>query len=57
MKIIASAVVVFLFGSALVSTEAEAGCCWNGYNHCRVYNYHPWHPWHPVWYRHGYWYR
>jgi hypothetical protein len=57
MKIVAGALVAFLLGSALISTEAEAGCWWNGYNHCRYYHptWHPWHPWHPVWYRHGYW--
>jgi hypothetical protein len=59
MKIIVAALLTFLLGSALVSTEAEARCWWNGYNHCR--NYH-----HGYYYRggyyhgyshHGYWYR
>jgi hypothetical protein len=54
MKIIVGAFVAFLLGSALVSTEAEAGCWWNGYNHCRHYYHHGWY--HHGWY-HGYWYR
>ena len=37
MKIIVAALLTFLLGSALVSTEAEARCWWNGYNHCRYY--------------------
>jgi hypothetical protein len=53
MKIVASALVAFLLGSAVISTEAVAGCWWNGYNHCRSY----YHPWHHVWYHHGYWHR
>jgi hypothetical protein len=52
MKIIVVTVVAFLFGSVLVSTEADAQCWWNGYNHCRYYHHH----WHHGWY-HGYWYR
>jgi hypothetical protein len=54
MKIAAAALVVFLFGSVLLSTGAEAGCWWNGYNHCR-YLHHGWY--HHGWYHHGYWYR
>jgi len=48
MKIVAGALLAFLLGSALISTEAEARCWWNGYNHCRYYHpaWHPWHPWH-----------
>jgi hypothetical protein len=45
MKIIVAALVAFLLGTALVSTEAEARCWWNGYNHCRWY--------HHGWYHHG----
>jgi hypothetical protein len=58
MKIVTGALVAFLLGGALISTEAEAGCWWNGYNHCRSH-YHPYyyHPWHHVWYHHGYWHR
>jgi hypothetical protein len=58
MRIIVAALVAFLLGSALISTEAEARCWWNGYNHCRYYGdgyYH--HGWHHGYYRHGYWYR
>jgi len=54
MKIIAGALVAFLFGSVLLSTGAEARCWWNGYNHCR-YWHHGWY--HHGWYHHGYWYR
>jgi hypothetical protein len=48
MKIVAGALLAFLLDSALISTEAEAGCWWNGYNRCRYYHpaWHPWHPWH-----------
>jgi hypothetical protein len=53
MRIIVGALVAFLLGSALISTEAEARCWWNGYNHCRSY-YHGWN--HHGWY-HGYWHR
>ena len=64
-KIIVAALVAFLLGSALLSTEAEARCWWNGYNHCR---YHGWHRGYGYgyyhhgyyrngYYRHGYWYR
>jgi hypothetical protein len=34
MKIIVGTLIAFLFGSVLVSKEAEARCWWNGYNHC-----------------------
>jgi hypothetical protein len=39
MKIIVATLVAFLLGTALVSTEVEARCWWNGYNHCR-YDHH-----------------
>jgi len=69
MKIIVGVLIAFLFGSVLVSTQAEARCWWNGYNHCRYYHngwnhgygyyhhdyYH--HAWHHGYYRDGYWYR
>ena len=42
MKIIGAALIVFSLGTAFVSTEAEARCWWNGYNHCRYYH-HGWH--------------
>jgi hypothetical protein len=58
MKIIVSAFVALLLGSALASSEAEARCWWNGYNHCR---YSGWHHgygyYHHGYYRNGYWYR
>jgi hypothetical protein len=58
MKIIAVTLVAFLLGTALVSTEAEARCWWNGYNHC---GYGAWHHgygyYHHGYYHHGYWYR
>jgi hypothetical protein len=60
MKIIVGTLVAFLLGSALASTEAEARCWWNGYNHCR-YHYSGWHRgsgyYHHGYYHHGYWYR
>jgi hypothetical protein len=59
MKIIVATLVAFLFGSALASSEAEARCWWNGYNHCRYYH-HGWyhHGYHHYGYYHrGYWYR
>jgi hypothetical protein len=51
MKIIVGALVAFLLGSAFVSSEAEARCWWNGYNHCHYHHggYH--HGWY-----HGHWY-
>jgi len=59
MKIIVATLVAFLLGAAFVSTEAEARCWWNGYNHCRYYHpryYH--HGWYyHGYYHHGYWYR
>jgi hypothetical protein len=55
MKIIAATIVAFLLGTALLSTQAEARCWWNGYNHCRGY-YHG-NGWHHGYYRHGHWYR
>jgi hypothetical protein len=54
MKIIVAALIAFLLGSALISTEAEARCWWNGYNHCRYYGHGYYHH---GYYRHGYWYR
>jgi hypothetical protein len=62
MKIIVATLVAFLLGSVLISSEAEARCWWNGYNHCRYY-YGGWHRgygysyYHHSYYRHGYWYR
>ena len=59
MKIIVATLVAFFLGTALVSTEAEARCWWNGYNHCRYYH-HGWyhHGYYPHgYYHHGYWYR
>jgi hypothetical protein len=60
MKIIIATLVVFLLGTALLSTEAEARCWWNGYNHCRYYH-SGWHRgygyYHHGYYHHGYWYR
>ena len=62
MKIIVATLVAFLLGSVLISSEAEARCWWNGYNHCRYY-YSGWHRgygygyYHHSYYRHGYWYR
>ena len=54
MKIIVATLVAFFLGTALVSTEAEARCWWNGYNHCRYYH----HGYYPHGYYHqGYWYR
>jgi hypothetical protein len=59
MKIIVATLVAFLFGSALASSEAEARCWWNGYNHCRYYH-HGWYHhgyYHYGYYHRGYWYR
>jgi hypothetical protein len=60
MKIILGALVAFLLGTSLLSTQAEARCWWNGYNHCRYYH-NGWHRgygyYHHGYYRHGYWYR
>jgi hypothetical protein len=53
MKIISAALAALLFGTVLLSSEAQARCWWNGYNHCRYYH----HGWHNGWYHHGYWYR
>jgi hypothetical protein len=53
MKIIVATLVAFLFGSIIVSAEAQARCWWNGYDHCRYYHHYYWHR---GWY-HGYWYR
>jgi hypothetical protein len=59
MKIIVATLVAFLIGMTVVSSEAEARCWWNGYNHCRYYHpryYH--HGWYyRDYYHHGYWYR
>jgi hypothetical protein len=59
MKIIVAALLTFLLGSALVSTEAEARCWWNGYNHCRYYHHGYYHRggYYHGYYHHGYWYR
>ena len=63
MKIIVGTLVALLLGSALASSEAEARCWWNGYNHCRYYNHgyyrhgHYDRGWHHGWYREGHWYR
>jgi hypothetical protein len=54
MRIIVAALIAFLLGSVLISTEAEARCWWNGYNHCRYYGHGYYHH---GYYRHGYWYR
>ena len=58
MKVLASALSVFLLGSLLVSNDAEARCWWNGYNHC-LYYHHGWYGggWHHGWYHNRYWYR
>jgi hypothetical protein len=59
MKIIVATLVAFLFGSALASSEAEARCWWNGYNHCRYYH-HGWYHhgyYHYGYYHRDYWYR
>jgi hypothetical protein len=59
MKIIVATLVAFLFGSALASSEAQAQCWRNGYNHCRYYHhgwYHHGH-YHYGYYHRGYWYR
>jgi hypothetical protein len=58
MKILGSALAAFLLGSILVSSDAEARCWWNGYNHCRYYH-HGWYAggWHHGWYHNRYWYR
>jgi hypothetical protein len=59
MKIIIGALTAFLLGTALISTEAEARCWWDGYNHCRYYGHGYYHHygWHHGYYHHGYWYR
>jgi hypothetical protein len=54
MKIIGGALAAFLFGCVVLSTQAEARCWWNGYNHCR-YEHHAYY--HHGYYRHGHWYR
>ena len=59
MKIIVATLLAFLFASALASSEAEARCWWNGYNHCRYYH-HGWYHhgyYHYGYYHRGYWYR
>ena len=53
MKTVIGALVALLLGTVFISTDAEARCWWNGYNHCRYYH-HGWY--HHGWY-HGYWYR
>lgn len=60
MKIIVGALAAFLFGSVIFTTEAEARCWWNGYNHCRYYHsgwHHGYGYYHHGYYRNGYWYR
>jgi hypothetical protein len=58
MKIIVAALIAFFLVTALVSTEAEARCWWNGYNHCRYYHHGYRHGWYTHgYYHHGYWYR
>jgi hypothetical protein len=60
MKTIVGALVAFLFGCAVLSTQAEARCWWNGYNHCRYYHngwHHGYGYYHHGYYRNGYWYR
>jgi hypothetical protein len=37
MKIIVATLVALLIGITVLSSEAEARCWWNGYNHCRYY--------------------
>ncbi len=60
MKIIVAALIAFFLGTALTSSEAEARCWWNGYNHCRYYH-NGWHRgygyYYHGYYHHGYWYR
>jgi hypothetical protein len=60
MKIIVGALAAFLLGSVIFTTEAEARCWWNGYNHCRYYHsgwHHGYGYYHYRYYRNGYWYR
>jgi hypothetical protein len=38
MKIMVATLVAFLIGITVVSSEAEARCWWNGYNHCPFYH-------------------
>jgi hypothetical protein len=53
VKIVAATLVAFLLGNAFLSTGAEAGCWWNGYNHCRYWHY----GWYHYGWHHGYWHR
>jgi hypothetical protein len=55
MKIIGAALLTLLLGTALVPTEAEARCWWNGYNHCRYYHHGYYHGggYYHGYYRHG----
>jgi hypothetical protein len=53
MKIIVATLIALFLGTATVSTEAEARCWWNGYNHCRYYH----HGYYHHGYYHGHWYR
>jgi hypothetical protein len=60
MNFIIAALIAFLLGTAVFSSEAEARCWWNGYNHCRYHHgyYNGYYAgWHHGYYRHGYWYR
>ena len=55
MKIIVATLIAFLLGSALISNRAEAGCWWNGYNHCGYYHHAVYHGGdHHYGSRHGY---
>ena len=54
MKIVVATLTAFLLSSALASTQVEARCWWNGYDHCR-YHHYGWY--HHGYYHHGYWYR
>lgn len=60
MKIIFGALVALLLSSALLSSQAEARCWWNGVNHCHYYRngwHHGYGYYHHGYYRHGHWYR
>ena len=55
MKIVAATLIAFLLGSALISNTAEAGCWWNGYNHCGYYHHAAYHSgYHHYGWHHGY---
>jgi hypothetical protein len=63
MKIIVGTLIAFLLGSVVASSDAEARCWWNGYNHCgyhhQVYHHHGYyhHAWNHDYNRRGDWYR